>query len=170
METGVTTWKSIISRVLLKSLGIPCAFGIVLIVVILFSAVVINPRVQAEQDLARSSLLFTPPPPLSESLTLKVVTFNIADAYLFTGNRQERMRAIAAKLTELDPDLAGIQESFVEADRNLLLDSLAGSRLKHHVMFPAGTVGNGLLILSAFPIQEAFFHRYQSSNSWYKLW
>ncbi len=166
----MTICKSTLTRVLLKSLGIAAALVIVLLLVVLFAAIFINPRVQAEQDLSRSSLLTAPPPPLKESLTFKVVTFNIADAHLFTGNRPERMRAIAVKLTELDPDLVGLQESFVEADRNLLLESLTGSRLKHHVMFPAATVGNGLLILSAFPIQEAFFHRYQNSNSWYKLW
>ena len=138
--------------------------------IILFTAAFINPRVQAEQSLARSSLLLAPPPPLHDPLTLKVVTFNIADAYLFTGNRQERMRAIAAKLTELDPDLVGLQESFVKTDRNVLLDSLASSRLKHHIRFPGATVGNGLLILSAFPIKEAFFYRYRHSNPWYKLW
>lgn len=163
-------WKSTLKRAPLVVIGIPCAFAAVLAMVVVVAAVFINPRVQAEQDLALSSLLSGPPPPLAAPMTLKVVTYNIADAYLFTGNRPERMRAIAAKLTELDPDIAGIQESFIAADRKLLLECLAGSRLKHHVTFPAATVGNGLLILSAFPIQEAFFHRYKNSNPWYKLW
>ncbi|HVH04568.1 MAG TPA: endonuclease/exonuclease/phosphatase family protein, partial [Myxococcota bacterium] len=52
----------------------------------------------------------------------------------------------------------------------LLLRELAGSRLAHHVRFPGATVGNGLLILSAFPIEEAWFHRYASNNPWYRLW
>lgn len=163
-------WKSTLKRAPLFVIGIPCAFAATLAMVVFFAALFINPRVQAEQDLSLSALLSGPPPLPSIPATLKVVTYNIADAYLFTGNRPERMRAIAAKLTELDPDLAGIQESFIAADRKLLLDCLAGSRLKHHVLFPAATVGNGLLILSAFPIQEAFFHRYKNSNPWYKLW
>ncbi len=166
----MTTWKKSIARVLLRSLSVPAAFGIVLVLVVVFAAIFINPHVQAEQNLARSAMLLSPPPPMREALTLKVVTFNIADAYLFTGNRPERMRAIAAKLTELDPDLAGLQESFVEADRTLLLEELRHSRLKYHVIYPGATVGNGLLILSAFPIQETFFHRYEHSNPWYKLW
>ncbi|HPO17196.1 MAG TPA: endonuclease/exonuclease/phosphatase family protein [Candidatus Hydrogenedentes bacterium] len=166
----MSTWKSTVARVLLKSLTVPFAFLIVLVLIVLFAAVFINPQIQAEQNLARSSLLLAPPPPLREPLTLKIVTYNVADAYLFTGNREERMRAIAAKLVELDADLVGLQESFVQADRNILLSVLAGSKLHHHMLFPGATVGNGLLILSAFPIQEAFFHRYEHSNPWYKLW
>lgn len=166
----MATRKSTLARVLLRSLSVPFAFLIVLVLIVLFAAVFINPQIQADQNLARSSLLLAPPPPMKESLTLKIVTYNIADAYLFTGNREERMRAIAGKLIELDADLVGLQEAFVEADRDILLGALAGSKLHHHMLFPGATVGNGLLILSAFPIQEAFFHRYQHSNPWYKLW
>jgi endonuclease/exonuclease/phosphatase family metal-dependent hydrolase len=97
------------------------------------------------------------------------VTFNIADGYLFTTNRPERMRAIGALLTELDPDIVGIQESFVEKDREILLDALSKSRLRYHADYPAATVGNGLLTLSAYPIVETVFHRFQNNNPWYKI-
>jgi endonuclease/exonuclease/phosphatase family metal-dependent hydrolase len=97
------------------------------------------------------------------------VTFNIADGYLFTTNRPERMRAIGTLLTKLDPDIVGIQESFVEKDRQILLNALAQSRLRYHADYPAATVGNGLLTLSAYPIVETVFHRFQNNNSWYKL-
>jgi endonuclease/exonuclease/phosphatase family metal-dependent hydrolase len=129
-----------------------------------------NARVDAPTAFATSRLRAAPAARLSGPIELRVVTFNIADGYGFTNNRTERMRAVAAKLRELDPDLVGLQESFIAADRALLLAELEGSRLAHHVRFEGATVGNGLLILSAFPIEEAWFHRYASNNPWYRLW
>lgn len=133
-------------------------------------AALFNGRTGAVTNYAESGMLAHKPPALAEPMTLKVVTFNIADAYLFTTNRPERMRALAEKLTELGVDIAGIQESFVAEDRHLLFDALASSRLKYHMIYPAATVGNGLLILSAWPIEEAYFHRYSTSNPWYRIW
>lgn len=137
--------------------------------VILFSALVINPRTSAATDYGTSPCLASPPPALAAPLTLKIATFNIADGYLFSTNRRERMEAIGALLTELDPDLVGIQESFIAADREVLLEALKGSRLQYHADYPAATVGNGLLTLSAYPIVESYFHRYRACNAWYKL-
>lgn len=136
---------------------------------IVFSAIIINPHTEAATDYDASPYLLSPPPFLETPSTLKIVTFNIADGYLFTTNRAERMKAIAALLTELDPDLVGIQESFVAKDRQVLLEALEDSRLRYHADFPAATVGNGLLTLSAYPIVEHYFHRYKSNNSWYKI-
>lgn len=133
-------------------------------------AALTNGRVGADTRFRASRLLADPPPTIAGPLTLKLVTYNIADGYLFTGNRRERMRAIAAELARLDPDLVGLQEAFVAADRALLRRALAGSRLRHEVRFPGATVGNGLWILSAFPIQEAYFDRYEHAGRWYRLW
>jgi len=132
---------------------------------------VANVRVEAPTDFRRSAFL-ADPPPLAAPRTLRLVTYNIADGYLFTGNRRERMRAIAEQLARLDPDVVGLQEAFVASDRALLLETLAaqGSRLVHHVRFPGALVGNGLLILSAWPIEESFFHRFESDGSWYRVW
>jgi sphingomyelin phosphodiesterase 2 len=129
-----------------------------------------NGRVDAPIAFETSALRAAVAQPLAAPITLRVVTFNVADGYAFTNNRRERMRAIARTLRELDPDLVGLQEAFIAADRALLLAELAGSRLAHHVRFPGATVGNGLWILSAFPIEEAWFHRYASSNPWYRIW
>jgi endonuclease/exonuclease/phosphatase family metal-dependent hydrolase len=129
-----------------------------------------NARVDAPTAFATSRLRADALRPLAAPLELRVVTFNIADGYGFTNNRADRMRAIAKTLCELDPDLVGLQESFIAADRELLLRELGASRLAHHVRFDGATVGNGLLILSAFPIEEAWFHRYASNNPWYRLW
>ncbi len=158
----------------LKLMGLGCCIIIILpmvimAVIIAFSAIILNPRIGAPTDCEASLFLKTPPPPLSEPITLKIVTFNIADAYLFTTNRPERVKEIGRILTKLDPDIVGLQESFIAKDRKLLLEALSDSRLKHHVDFPAATVGNGLLILSAFPIVEHCFWRYRTNNPWYKI-
>jgi endonuclease/exonuclease/phosphatase family metal-dependent hydrolase len=133
-------------------------------------AALFNGRVEARTDFRASTLRAAPSPPLAGPLTLRLVTFNVAAGYLFTGNRPERMRAIAERLRALDPDLVGLQEAFVEADRAVLRAALAGSRLVHDVRFPGATVGNGLWILSAHPIREAFFHRFTGAGRWYRLW
>ncbi len=129
-----------------------------------------NGRVGADTAFEKSALLANPPAPLAEPVTLKLVTYNIANAYLFTFNRPERMRGIAKKLIELDPDVVALQEAFIANNRELLYDELADSRLRHHVRFPSATLGNGLLVLSAFPIEEAYFFRYTRAGKWWKVW
>lgn len=133
-------------------------------------AVFVNPRVGAETGTEQSALLQTPPEPLSESVTLKLVTFNVQNLYFAGRNRPARMRAIGAKLAELDPDIACFQECFVPADRHVLIDALGATRLRHMEYFQSGTVGSGLLIASAYPIVETFFHRYIATNEWFRLW
>jgi endonuclease/exonuclease/phosphatase family metal-dependent hydrolase len=141
-----------------------------MLAVIVFSLILLNGRTGAETDYSGSRYLAEPPPPpLTRPITLKLVTFNIANAYLFTTNRPERVHAIGAKLTELDPDIVGLQEAFIAKDRELLYAALKDSRLKHFVRFPSAVLGNGLLILSAWPIEEAYFHRFEKSNPWYKF-
>jgi endonuclease/exonuclease/phosphatase family metal-dependent hydrolase len=129
-----------------------------------------NGRTAAPTNFRASPLLREAAPALAAPLTLRVVTFNIAAGYGFTNNRSVRLRAIAELLRELDPDLVGLQEAFIAADREELLRSLEGSRLRHHVRFPGATVGNGLWILSAHPIEEAWFHRFEQAGRWYRLW
>lgn len=146
-------------------IGIPVAlFAFVYVMSLL------NGQTDSPTDFSKSVVFADPPPLLTEPITLKLVTYNIANAYLFAVNRPERIKGLVDKLKELDPDIAGIQESFIEKDRTALIEGLKDSRLKYHAAFPSGTVGSGLLILSAFPIQEHWFHRYEKSNPWYKLW
>lgn len=136
---------------------------------LLFAALFLNPRTGAVIHRPSGTRPAPSQAVLDGSLQLKIVTFNIADGYLFTANRAERMRAIGALLTKLDPDIVGLQESFVSGDRQILLQALAQSRLRYHADYPAATVGNGLLTLSAFPITEVQFHRFQNNNPWYKI-
>jgi len=129
-----------------------------------------NSRVGVETDFSASPLLATAPGPLAAPITLKVATFNIQDLYVASEDRSLRMRSIGAKLIILDPDIVGFQEAFIASDRAILLKELESTRLKHHQYYPSGTVGSGLLIASAFPIREAYFHRFAASAPAYKIW
>ncbi|MDX9975520.1 MAG: endonuclease/exonuclease/phosphatase family protein [FCB group bacterium] len=133
--------------------------------------VLLNSRTGSETDLGKSAQLTTPPAALSEPIDLRIVTFNLHDLYLDSADRPARMRGVGAVLAELDPDIVGIQEAFIASDRRVLLDDLAAknSRLAHHQYFPSATVGSGLLVLSAFPLTECFFHRYRHDGKWYRF-
>jgi len=133
-------------------------------------AALVNRRTPSETDLSKSALLAAPTGPLTKDTTLKIVTFNIHDLYVASTHRPERMRAIAQVLCELDPDIAGLQESFIQKDRAILLEGLRDSRLTYHHYYPSGLVGSGLLTLSAFPIAETFFARYEAAGDWYKVY
>ena len=120
---------------------------------------------------ADSPLRKNPPPRLTAPVTLKLATFNIQALWVAGKNRPARMRAIAEYLAPLDPDVIGFQECFVSADRELLLSELGRqTRLLHHEYYPSGNVGSGLLICSAYPICEAWFHRYQAIAPAWKFW
>jgi len=129
-----------------------------------------NDEVGVETDFSGSAMLKSPPPGLQAPITLKVVTFNIQDTWVVGFNRPERMRAIGAKLSVLDPDVVGFQEAFVMEDLEVLKEELKGSRLTHYQYYPSGTVGSGLLLASVFPIKEVYFHRYTVSNPWWKVY
>jgi sphingomyelin phosphodiesterase 2 len=130
----------------------------------------VNPRVGSATDLTQSAHLETPPGPLAEPFTVKIMTFNVQNLWVVGFNRPARMRAIGDKLAELDPDIVGFQEVFVPKDRDILIQALAGTRLKYLEYFPSATMGSGLLMASAYPIEESFFHRYTASNQWYHVW
>lgn len=141
-----------------------------LLVVTVCVAMVYNSRIGVETNLAKSVLLGERLSPLASETTLRVVTFNIHDLYVASGNRPERMKAIGRKLAELDPDVVGIQESFIAEDRAILLGELSGSRLAFNQYYPSATVGCGLLVMSAYPIVETFLHRYSKNGKWYKFY
>lgn len=155
---------------MLLALGVATTATITLGPLLYTMAHTVNPRVGSESDLAKSVYLESPPPPLEAPVTLKVMTFNVQNLWVVGFNRAERMRAIGAKLAELDPDIVGFQEVFVPKDRDILIEALGATRLKHLEYFPSATMGSGLLMASAFPIAESFFHRYTASNQWFHVW
>ena len=129
-----------------------------------------NAVTEVSDHVQTSPMLLDPPPPLAAPVELKVVTFNIQDLPLVSSHRRERMRAIAAKLLVLDPDIVGFQEAFVKKDRELLIGELRHSRLHYHQYYRSGLFGSGLLISSAYPIEEAYFTQFKDSGPWYRIW
>jgi len=140
----------------------------VLLVVFFLTAFLLNNNVHCAESDRRVSPKHTDyqTPPL----TLKIVTFNIQDILLVSRARPERMRAIGETLSALDPDIVGFQESFIEKDRQILINTLEiATRLHYHQYYPSRISGSGLLISSAFPITQYSFHQYKNSNPFYKL-
>jgi len=153
-----------------KAVGVALLLMIVMLAAVVAVAAMFNGRTGMVTDLRKSLLLAQPAAPLADEVVLKIVTFNIQDLYVAGKNRIARMKAIGETLRYLDPDIVGIQESFIEKDRQKLLDSLDGSRLAYNQYYKSGTVGCGLLVLSAYPIVETFFHRYEQNGKWYKFY
>lgn len=104
-----------------------------------------------------------------EPITLRVATFNVWDYYPFP-DHERRMKEVGKFLARLDPDIVGMQEAFLEKDRQLLLEQLEAGRLVYSRYYPSGIMGSGLMIISAFPIRETAFHRYSEGGPWYKPW
>jgi len=117
-----------------------------------------------------SILLRRPPPAFPHPISITAVTFNVHDMYLVSTYRKERITAIAHILKRLNPDVVGLQESWIKSDRQLLMSILKTSRLQYAVYFPSGLVGSGLFIISAYPIVEYWFHRFSARGKWWKLW
>ncbi|MCX5772709.1 MAG: endonuclease/exonuclease/phosphatase family protein [Candidatus Hydrogenedentes bacterium] len=153
-----------------KAVAVALFLFIVMLAAVVAVAAVFNGRTGIVTDLRKSILLTRPAAPLADDVVLKIVTFNIQDLYVAGRNRISRMKAIGEALCNLDPDIVGIQESFIEKDRQKLLDSIEGSRLVYNQYYKSGTVGCGLLVLSAYPIVETFFHRYEQNGKWYKFY
>lgn len=145
-------------------LGSLLGFGLLIAV-----CVALNARTPSPTDLSQSDRLKHPPAPLRETVTLKIVTFNIWDLYAFSKRRTERMALIGETLVGLAPDIVGFQEAWVEADRDIVLKRLAEIGLVHNRYFPSGLVGGGLLVASRYPIAEAFFHRYTQGGIPYRV-
>ena len=153
-----------------RAVAVALSLFVVMLAAVVAVAAMFNGRTDMVTDLRKSILLTQPAAPLAGETVLKVVTFNIQDLYIAGRNRVARMKAIGETLRNLDPDIVGIQESFIEKDREYLLAQLENSRLAYRQYYKSGTVGCGLLVLSAYPIVETFFHRYEQNGKWYKFY
>jgi len=109
-------------------------------------------------------------PSFKKPQLLSIITFNVHDMYLVSSHRTERIEAVAQILKRFDPDIVGLQEIWIEKDRQALLSSLKDSRLHYSCYFRSGLVGSGLFVLSAYPIVEQWFYRFTSKGIWWKLW
>jgi len=144
--------------------------SIVFVIFIVLGCMAPNFRISSETDLSKSRTLVEPPTPLSEPITINVVTFNIWDIFPMGTARAGRMQAIGRKFVELKPDLIGFQEAFYEGDRSILLNQLKKAGLVYSQYFRSGFMGSGLLVVSRFPIEEVFFRRFSARGKFYKVW
>ncbi len=159
----------------MKAIALGCvsvlaAIILIPILVVAGTALIVNPRTPSETDYAASRLLAEAPPALEDPTELKLVTFNIQLLAIVGQNRPARMVAIAKQLAVTDPDIVCFQEAFIGEERELLIEGLGATRLQYHEYFPGATVGSGLMISSAYPIEETYFHRFTVANPWYRLW
>lgn len=149
--------------------GLVGAFAVAIIALVVF-LYLRNGYVGTDTDFGQSAFLESRPAPLAGQMEVKIATFNIQDLFIVGRDRQVRMRHIGRVLTELDPDIVGFQESFIGRDREILIRALEGTRLRYHHYYPSGVGGSGLLISSAWPIREVFFHRYSASGPARRVW
>jgi len=147
----------------LKILGV--ALVAISIGVLAWFNVTHNPEVgRSLQPLAQVNTL------RQQSTELSVLTYNIKDLALVSAHRKQRMRAIGEFLAAIDLDVVALQEAFIEADRQILIDALGDSPIaRFHKYFSSGLAGSGLMVLSRFPIQQHGFQRYSNNGKWYKI-
>jgi sphingomyelin phosphodiesterase 2 len=154
---------------MLKKLLYSCTFIAFTPVLIVLGGAPFNLSTPADQNYQNSKLMeakFSVEAPIE----LKLMTYNIANARGFTNNQRERINAVADLLVDLDVDIVGLQEVFIEEDRQFLLEKLSKTELKYASEYPAGFLGNGLVIVSKYPIEESYFHRFKANNPWWKVW
>jgi endonuclease/exonuclease/phosphatase family metal-dependent hydrolase len=105
-------------------------------------------------------------PPEPETVDFSVATLNV-HSHPLTKERSRRLRGIGRMVLDLEGrmplDVIAFQEAFT-AEREELLEVLAAGQLRHHVYFPSGVMGSGLLVVSAHPIVESAFHRYSRNG------
>ncbi len=128
------------------------------------TCLLLNLRTPSPTDLAASVLLQCPPPSLATPVTVRIATMNVWGVKYQSPYRFVRMPAIGRALARHHPDIVGFQEAFVRADRQALLAPLETAGLPYHRYFRSGLVGSGLLVVSRWPIVEAFFRRYSAGG------
>lgn len=115
------------------------------------------------------SIIFSGPPSLraeGEDNKLKVLTFNIWGIFN-AKHRVVRIKAIAEKIAEIDPDILAIEEAFAYRHRRLLKKSLvkAGYPFEHWKYFQRA-YGSGILLISKFPIEKVVWKPYVVNGAW----
>jgi len=100
-----------------------------------------------------------------EPFQLRVVSLNVWALPMVSKDTPARLAAIVRRLTELNADIVGMQEVWMEeARQRIIADARETSCLHHHHSFRPGIRESGLLILSRFPIREVGFHRFRLSG------
>jgi sphingomyelin phosphodiesterase 2 len=104
-------------------------------------------------------------------LQLRVLTFNIWGlGFGIAKDRGLRVQAFTEALSNLNADVIGLQEVWIEADRRRIAFCAAEAGLEHSYYFRGGLVGSGLMILSRFPITETNFCQFTLKSRPERFW
>ena len=85
-------------------------------------------------------------------------------------DRGVRVRAFTKTLPDLNLDIFGMQEVWVEADRRRIASRAAEAGLRYSHYFRSGMVGSGLMIVSRFPILETNFRQFTLTSRPERFW
>jgi endonuclease/exonuclease/phosphatase family metal-dependent hydrolase len=103
----------------------------------------------------------------SETMPLRVVSYNVWGVPHITPDRPERIAAIASYLTTLDADVIALQEVWVDEDARVIGETLAPAGLPHQHYVPDGS---GLWIGSRYPIEDIRFEPFTVGDKIYIPW
>ncbi len=118
-----------------------------------------------------------PSPPRAERRSLRIATANlwgvVALGFDWADHIDERFAEFGARLAAGEPDLdvVLIQEAWKDSTRRALLEAPGVvRRFPHRVDVVSRPGGAGLVLLSAFPIEEVRFHRFRTQGVLAKVW
>ncbi|EDR15838.1 inositol phosphophingolipids phospholipase C [Laccaria bicolor S238N-H82] len=100
---------------------------------------------------------------MSES-EIRLLSLNCWGLKYVAKNRTERIQAIARFLADSDHDIVALQEIWVFADYEHVLESVS-KRLPHSKFFYSGALGAGLAIFTRFPIVTTSVNPYSLNGS-----
>lgn len=127
--------------------------------------------VQATGLLALGLALMSAEAAGSETLTLRVLTYNVWGVPMIAPLRPERMTRIGPAIAALSPDLVALQEVWTDEDAEILTEGLAQIGLTHIERFTEDWPDDsGLMIASRYPIEKVRFSRYRQGRHPHLPW
>lgn len=110
-----------------------------------------------------SSDCILPESPSNSCSELHVLTLNCW-GIPFSPDQSARIQAIGRTLAQMDLDIVGLQEVYLEEDREVVRQEVASAGLVHSAYFRSSMLGSGLYLLSRFPIEDVSFLRFRLSG------
>lgn len=127
--------------------------------------------VQATGLLALGLALMSAEPADDDTLTLRVLTYNVWGVPMIAPLRPERMARIGPAVAELAPDLVALQEVWTDEDAAILSEGLKRAGLSHIERFVQDWPDDsGLMIASRYPIEKVHFSRYRQGRHPHLPW
>jgi endonuclease/exonuclease/phosphatase family metal-dependent hydrolase len=106
----------------------------------------------------------------AETLTVKVLSYNVWGVPYIAPERAERIEEIGRQVAELAPDLVAMQEVWDPRDAELLGGPMAAAGLTHTHLFGSHDQSSGLWIASRYPIEQVHFEPFELGKKVYIPW